>query len=227
MIFHWMFEDERWRYKFLFQALILLIPVVGLIALLGWSMGTYDNLVAGGQDLAPTGFPLRRGLRLFLIGLVYWIGLGLPKTGLRYLDAVLGGGTLFGPLADLYNDVALLLFALVIVPVFVATDRRGLLGGIDVVHVAGSMLAKPLQTAVAALVVLIASVIGILGFAVIVAAPFTITYAAAVVASVAAWWSGPQRIEAAVVQVEVPHELGPPPPPWRPPGMGPAEPSAE
>ena len=197
VIFHWMFEDERWRYKILFQGLILLIPVVGLIALLGWMMITCDQLREGGQDLAPAGFHVRRGLKLFVIGLMYWVGLGIPLSVLHYLNRLVGGSAALGLAAQVYNDLALLFFVLLIVPVFVATDQGGFLGGVDVVHIAGSMAAHPLRTAVAALVVLIAVVIGILGFAVIVAAPFTVTYAASVVASIAAWWSAPQRGEQA------------------------------
>lgn len=191
-IFHWMFEDERWRYKILFQGLILLIPVVGLIALLGWMMITCDKLLAGGQDLAPSGLHVRRGVMPFVIGLMYWVGLGIPLSALYYLNGLLGGSATIEVAAQVYNYLALLFFALLVVPVFVATDQRGFLGGVDVVYIAASIAARPLRTAVAALVVLIAVVIGILGFAVIVAAPFTVTYAASVVASIAAWWSAPQ-----------------------------------
>jgi hypothetical protein len=216
--FHWMFEDERWRYKILFQGLILLIPVVGVIALLGWMMVTCDIVLAGGQDVAPVGFHLRRGVRLFAIGILYWVGLGIPYSVLRYAAVLLRDPSVLGFLAQLYNDLALLAFAFLIVPVFVATDRGGLLGGIDVVRITGSILAHPLRTAVATLVVLSAVVIGILGFAVIVAAPFTITYAASVVASIAAWWSVPQRREPAEPDAGPPLDAGIPVP-FRPPQM--------
>jgi hypothetical protein len=196
-VFHWMFEDERWRYKLLFQGLILLIPVVGVVALLGWTMATCDNLLTGGQDLARTGLYLRRGSKLLIIGIIYWIGLGVPYLVLLDADAAYGHGhgTTFGLVAQLYNDLALVLFALLIVPVLVATERRGLIGGINVLHVAASIATRPLRSLVALLLVAVAVVIGALGFAVIVAAPFTIIYAAAVIASVAAWWSAPRRIE--------------------------------
>jgi hypothetical protein len=216
-VFFWMSEDERWRYKFVFQALILLVPVVGLVALLGWMTITCDNLVAGRQDVAPAGFHLRRGVKLFAIGIVYWFGLSVPLYGLQYADALWAGRLPLSAVAAVYNDVALLVYVVLVVPVFAATDRGGFLAGLNVVHVLFSILQRPIRTAVATLVVLVALIIAILGFAVIVAAPFTITYAASVVASIAAWWSVPRRREqpARPVTPSGPHV------PFRPPGVEP------
>jgi hypothetical protein len=216
-IFFWMSEDERWRYKFVFQALILLIPVIGLVSLLGWMMVTSDNLMAGRQDVAPSGFHLRRGVKLFAVGIFYWIALGVPLSGLRF------AGSLWHPLAavaTIYNDLALLFYVVLIVPVFVATDRGGFFGGLNVVDVVLSMVRRPLRTTVATVVVLISVVIAILGFALIVTAPFTITYAASVIATIAAWWSLPRQRD----QPDVPEPRITPtekPVPFRPPGVEP------
>src|SRR2546421_10917101 len=122
-IFHWMSEDERWRYKILFQSLIVLVPVIGFVSLLGWMMITCDNLVAGRQDVAPSGFPLRRGVRLFAIGILYWIAMGVPLQALRFLQVVWAGRLPIGTVAAVYNDVALLLYVTLIAPVLVATAR--------------------------------------------------------------------------------------------------------
>ena len=219
-IFHWMSEDERWRYKIVFQGLILLIPVVGVVALLGWMMIICDNLLAGRQDVAPAGFHLRRGVKLFAAGIVYWAGLGVPLSGLRLANELWAGALPLNAIAAVYHDLALLAYVLLIVPVFVATDRGGFLAGLDVVHVVLSVVRRPLRTIVAALVVLIAFVIGALGFAVIVAAPFTVTYPASVVATIAAWLSLPRRSERpdpadARAASSGPHV------PFRPPGMEP------
>jgi hypothetical protein len=219
-IFFWMSEDERWRYKFVFQALILLVPVVGLVALLGWMMITCDNLLAGRQDVAPSGFHLRRGVKLFAIGIVYWIGLGVPLSGLRYADTLWNGALPLSAVAAVYNDLALLVYVLLIVPVFVATDRGGFLGGLNVAHITLSILRRPVRTVVATLVVLLAVVIAILGFAVIVAAPFTITYAASVVATIAAWWSQPSRHDRPA-EAEQRVTASGAPIPFRPPGVEP------
>ncbi|HSR24948.1 MAG TPA: hypothetical protein VLW53_15445 [Candidatus Eisenbacteria bacterium] len=190
-IFHWMFEDERWRYKIFFQGLLLLVPVAGLVALLGWMTVTCENLLAGRQDLARAGLHLRRGVPPLAMGVIYWIGLGIPYSLLRYLDGLWPGQLALGAVAQVYNDLALLLYALLIVPVFAASTRGGFGAGLDLARLATSIMARPLRTVVAGAVVLIALVIGVLGFTVIVAAPFTITYAASVVAGIAAWWVVP------------------------------------
>jgi len=216
-IFFWMSEDERWRYKFVFQALILLVPVVGLVALLGWMMIICDNLLAGRQDVAPSGFHLRRGVKLFAVGIFYWVALGVPLSGLRFADSLWNGALPLNKVAAVYNDLALLLYVVLIVPVFVATAHGGFLGGLNVVDVTLSIVRRPLRTVVATVVVLIAVVIAILGFALIVAAPFTITYAASVVASIAAWWSLPRRLD----QPERVTTASGPTVPFRPPGVEP------
>jgi hypothetical protein len=214
-IFFWMSEDERWRYKFVFQALILLVPVVGLVALFGWMMIICDNLLAGRQDVAPSGFHLRRGVKLFAVGIIYWVALGVPLSGLRFADSLWNGALPLNAVAAVYNDLALLFYVVLIVPVFVATDRGGFLAGLNVVHVTLSIVRRPLRTVVATVVVLIAVVIAILGFALIVTAPFTITYAASVVATIAAWWSLPRRLD----QPEQVTAASGPPAPFRPPGV--------
>src|SRR4030088_2653288 len=193
VIFLWMFEDERWRYKMLFQSLLLLVPVGGQVALLGWTMATYDGLAAGGQDLARWGLHLRRGVRLLAIGVLYWLALGITYSGVRDLDAPTGHTRAGGIAVQLYNDLALLLFALLLVPLVAATAERGLLGGLDVPRLARSIAAHPLRTAGATLVTLVAGCIAMIGIALIIAAPFLLTYAAAVTASAAAWWSAPLR----------------------------------
>ena len=216
-IFHWMFEDERWRYKMFFQALLLLVPVAGLLALLGWMAITCENLLAGRQDLARAGLHLRRGAPPLAMGVVYWIGLGVPYSLLRSLDGLWPGQLPLGAVAQVYNDLALLLYALLIVPVFAATTSGGLGAGLDLARLATSIRARPLRTLVAGVVVLIALVIGALGFTLIVAAPFTITYAASVVAGVAAWWAVPGR--AGDGDGAVPgRNAGGTPVPFRPPG---------
>jgi hypothetical protein len=220
-IFFWMFEDERWRYKFVFQALILLVPVVGLVALLGWMMMTSANLLAGRQDVAPAGFHLRRGVKLFAVGIVYWVGLGAPLSGLRYADAIWNGALPLQAVATIYNYLGLVAYVVLMVPLVVATEQGGFLGGLNVVNVVLSILRRPFRTAVAALVALIAIAIGIFGFALlIVGAPFTITYAASVVATISAWWSLPRRRDQTDQAAQRVMATGTPVP-FRPPGVEP------
>jgi hypothetical protein len=230
LIFHWMFEDDRWRYKLLFQGLILLIPVVGPVALLGWTMVTCDNLLSGRQDLAPVGLHLRRGLALLGSGLgfaLFWLCLGVPLTAITYLEGRTGGSPALRLAADLYNDVALLLFVALLVPVLVATDRGGFLSGLDVVWIVASALGNVVRTLVAAIVVMVAAIIALVGLALIVAAPFAIVYAASLVASAAAWWSAGLPREAPEPRDTASSAQGPSVP-FKPPQMEPeASPATE
>jgi hypothetical protein len=215
-VFHWMFEDERWRYKILFQGLILLVPVVGAIALLGWMAIICENLLAGRQDVARWGFHLRRGVAPLAMAALYWIGLGVPYSLLRWLDAVWAGRLPLGQVAQAYNDVGLLVYVLLIAPVFAATAKGGWLGGLNVAVIVASMVRRPLRTLVAGLVVLIALIVAILGFAVIVAAPFTIAYGGVVVATIAAWWAQPRTAAGPIEPARTPDGK---PVPFRPPQL--------
>lgn len=217
-VFHWMFEDERWRYKILFQGLILLLPVAGVLALLGWMAVTCENLRAGRQDVARWGFHVQRGAAPLVMAALYWIALGVPYSLLRWLDALWAGRLPLGRVAQVYNDVGLLVSVLLIAPVFAATARGGFVGGLNVVRIVGSMAARPLRTLVAGLVVLIAMAVAILGFAVIVAAPFTIAYAGVVVATIAAWWAQPRQAASRIERILTP---GGKPVPFRPPPLEP------
>src|SRR5262249_26152303 len=152
LIFHWMWEDERWRYKVLLQGLILLIPVVGQIALLGWMMTITENLLAGRQDVAREGFYLRRAVKLAAIAVIYSLALSIPRGLLLSLNSsVLPVATL----AAVYNNLALLLYVLLLVPILVTTDQGGLLAGFNVVHVVIAIVKRPVRTLAAALVVLL------------------------------------------------------------------------
>jgi len=50
--FGFAFRDPKWVQKILIQGLILIIPIIGLIALAGWMLMTFDNIRAGRQELA-------------------------------------------------------------------------------------------------------------------------------------------------------------------------------
>jgi hypothetical protein len=220
LTFHWMWEDERWRYKWLFQSLIFLIPVVGQISLLGWMLTMCDSLVAGNQTVPPAGFYLRRGIKPLLIGVFYWVGLAVPLALLGYYDTLSRGALQLARVATVYNDLALLLYLILIVPFLIATDRGGLLGGLNFVLVGVSILRRPLRTLVAALVFLIALAICFLGIALIILAPFAITYAASVVATIAAWWYRPRQAAEQPEYGDGPSPTGPHVP-FRPPGVEP------
>src|SRR3977135_1368482 len=71
------FRSPGWVGTILLQGLILIIPIIGQIALMGWLMITLDNLRDGRQELAPAGFHLSPGLRLFGVQLIYGIVLSI------------------------------------------------------------------------------------------------------------------------------------------------------
>src|SRR5712692_7411586 len=71
------------------MGLILLIPIVGGIDGLGWMLVTLDRLRAGEEKLPPANFDyLGRGAPLFVVFLVYYLGLALIGAAL-YVPAFL------------------------------------------------------------------------------------------------------------------------------------------
>src|SRR5690349_7557632 len=76
--FGYPFRDPGWLGKLVVQGLILIIPIVGWIAAVGWLVLTYENLRAGRQELAPAGFHLGKGIGLFGVFLIYAILLDIP-----------------------------------------------------------------------------------------------------------------------------------------------------
>ena len=95
--FSFQFRDPGWVGKIVVQALILIIPIVGLIATAGWMLMTFDNLRAGRQELAPAGFHLSRGIGLFGAWFIYAFVLSLP-------GAVLGWGSAMSSFSNLSNS---------------------------------------------------------------------------------------------------------------------------
>jgi len=87
--FVWPFRDPEWVNKILIMGLILLIPIVGGINGLGWMLATLDRLRAGEEKLPPANFDyLGRGFQLFVVYLVYYVGLGFI-TAVLYVPAIL------------------------------------------------------------------------------------------------------------------------------------------
>ncbi|TMC81710.1 MAG: DUF4013 domain-containing protein, partial [Chloroflexi bacterium] len=86
--FAWPFRDPDWLNKILIMGLIQLIPIVGGINGLGWMLATLDRLRAGDEKLPPANFDyLLRGVHLFVVYLVYYLGLAVIGAVL-YVPAV-------------------------------------------------------------------------------------------------------------------------------------------
>jgi len=72
--FTYIFEDENWFDKLIVPVLVSLIPVVGAMAFLGYTLRTVKNVAYNEARPLPVfsfGEDLRRGFRYFLIQLVY------------------------------------------------------------------------------------------------------------------------------------------------------------
>src|ERR1051326_8418211 len=74
--FGWAFRDPAWVGKVVVQGLILIIPIVGAIAAVGWLMMAFENARNGRNELPPAGFHLGRGIGLVGVLLVYHKGVG-------------------------------------------------------------------------------------------------------------------------------------------------------
>jgi len=68
--FGFVFEDEQWVSKILLGAAIVLIPIFGLFALMGYAIATIRNVMAGQPRPLPTWDNLGR---YFMDGLMFWI----------------------------------------------------------------------------------------------------------------------------------------------------------
>ena len=65
--FGWAFKDPAWLGKIAVQGLILIIPIVGAIAAVGWLLLAFENARSGRNELPPAGFHLSRGIGLFAV----------------------------------------------------------------------------------------------------------------------------------------------------------------
>jgi Protein of unknown function (DUF4013) len=191
----WPSHDAQWVSKVLLNGLILLIPVLGQLVVLGWMLTALDNLRAGHPVLPRAGFSYAgRGVNLFVVYLVYGLALGVLFAvlfGAGYGLTLTGGdgATLLGiSLIVLgYGLVLLAVLALALLgPVLiVATERGGILGGLNVAAVIRLVTADVEEAFRAGLFGLVASVIGGLGaIACLVGQAFTAPYGYAVLAGV-------------------------------------------
>ena len=74
--FSYVFEDKNWLSKILIAGLISLIPIVGQIYLMGWTVEIVRRVKAGRTDILPTthfSYFLTLGLKLFVVALIYSI----------------------------------------------------------------------------------------------------------------------------------------------------------
>lgn len=201
--FSYPFRDPAWFGKIVVQALILIIPIVGWIATAGWVMLTYDNLRVGRQELAPAGFHLARGIGIFGVFVIYGIVMNIPAWVLDGVGSAASRhngylGSPFSSLGSLWSFAAQLFIDFLAPSLIVLTARHGFAGGLDVQRVWAMATGNMNNSVIGGLVIFAAGIIGGLGFiACCIGVFFTVTYAAAVEAGVAAWFEKMQAAPAA------------------------------
>ena len=202
--FVWPFRGPRWFERMVVQALILIIPVVGWIAMTGWMMLAFENFRAGRAELPPAGFHLRRGIAIFGVFLIYGIVLNVPTWVLYTAGGIASGagtargfnpGAPLSALGFLWMFVAGLFLNFLVPSLIVNTYHGGFAGGMDVQRVWRLATTDVSNAVVAGLIVWVASVIGPLGFVLCcVGVLLTTVYQNAVQAGAAAWF---ERVETA------------------------------
>jgi len=196
------FRSPNWLATIVLQGLILIIPIIGFIALLGWLMVTLDNLRAGRQELAPAGFHLGRGIVLFGVQLIYGVALFvipgvLQGIGSAIVSQSTGVGVLLITVAVVLEVAATRLLAFLTPALISRTSAFGFTGGMDVNAVWQQATANVPHTVLAALLVWVASIVGGLGFILcFVGVFFTAVYGYAVMAGAVAWYEGTQQVPA-------------------------------
>src|SRR5258708_28807905 len=192
--FGYPFRDPGWAGKIAVQGLILIIPIVGWIAAAGWLMLTYENLKAGRQELAPAGFHLERGIGLFGVILIYSIVIDIPSWVVEGIGSAASNqstlaGNQFTQLGSLLGFLAQLFLAFLTPSLIVLTARGGFPGCLNVQPVWPLATTQLNNTIIAGGVGFPANLIGLLGFIPFsIAIFFTLIYATAIQAGVAAWF---------------------------------------
>jgi hypothetical protein len=191
----WVVRDPHWAGKLVIIALILLVPIAGQINGLGWMLAALDRLRAGEETLPPANFGyIGRGSRLFVVQLVYALGISLIVAVL-YTPAVLvfqheGRGSFdyglvsVGLLLNLLSFSAATLGSLalnfVTPSIVLATDRGGIVAGLSVADVLRRARESGVNTLIAGLMLIAAGFVGSLGLiACGIGVVFTTAYALA------------------------------------------------
>ena len=193
--FVWPFRDPEWLNKILIMGLIQLIPIVGGINGLGWMLVTIDRLRAGEERLPPANFDyLGRGVQLFAVYLVYYLGLALIGS-LLYVPAIVllaqqGHDSANAVVVIIGIGLLLLTFSVVTIgslaltfampSIVLAVDHGGIGAGFHIEAIFRRARQSPINTLIAGLMLIAAGFIGQLGaIACFIGVVFTSVYALA------------------------------------------------
>ena len=196
------FRDPKWVEKILIQGLILIIPIIGLIALAGWMLMTFDNIRAGRQELAPAGFHLGRGIGLFGAWFLYALVLSLPGDVVSGVGSGMNAhqafsGSSFSALGSLLGLAGQALLYFLLPSLIVMTYHRGFSGGMDVDAVWRLATRNVSNSVMPGLIMFVASIIAAAGIvACCIGVFFTGAYAAIVTVGAASWFERQQALPA-------------------------------
>jgi len=136
----WFTGTPEWFARVAITGLIGLIPIVGAINLIGWTLTCIDMVRRGWKELPPAGFQyLERGVGPFVVGLVYGVlpflvvgvlaffTLVFATSGHSRLVIAVGFALLMFVFVIAWWLISLYLFAAVLV----ASDRLGIARAVD------------------------------------------------------------------------------------------------
>src|SRR3984893_18025989 len=136
----WFTSTPEWFARVVITGLIGLIPIVGTINLLGWTLTATDMVRRGWKELPPAGFQyLERGVAPFVVGLVYGVALILVVGILAFFTLVFAMSGRTHVVIAIGFALVILLFAVawwlislyLLAAVLVASDRLGIAKAVD------------------------------------------------------------------------------------------------
>ena len=167
----------------------------------------FDNLRAGRQQLAPAGFHLDRGIRIFGVVFIYGIIANIPAWILGAAGAAANrtfsysnpyAGSPLSGLGSLWTFAVQLLIDFLLPSLIVMTYHYGFSGGLDVQRVWGFATRNVTNSVIAGVMLFVADIISGMGTVLCcIGVIFTIAYGLAVMAGVAAWFERAQSAPAA------------------------------
>jgi uncharacterized membrane protein (DUF485 family) len=137
----WFTSTPDWFQRVIVTGLIGLIPIIGSINMLGWTLTATDMVRGGWKELPPAGFQhLERGVAPFVVGLVYGLVLSVVFVILAVVAVAFGvsGRTslvVIGIALGLLGLLLLLAWWLAALYIFAAlligSDRLGIVHALD------------------------------------------------------------------------------------------------
>jgi hypothetical protein len=137
----WFTSTPDWFQRAIVTGLIGLIPIIGTINMLGWTLTAVDMVRGGWKELPPAGFQhLERGVAPFVVGLVYGLVLSIVFVVLAVFAVAFGTS---GRTALVVIGVGIGLFALLLLlawwlaalyffaAILIGSDRLGIVKAVD------------------------------------------------------------------------------------------------